>query len=101
MIASSPTASTMARREIAAPPGAHLFSIQIVLFQEFGPESLWRSGNIWPTLRRKVHEIPIQPHRIDMIRRQFSPSEVKNPSTSPHEYMHHWPLHVFRFTLAF
>ena len=30
-------------------------------FQEFRPEILWRSGNIWPTLWRKVHEIPILP----------------------------------------
>ena len=43
---------------------ARLRLVQIVFFQEFGPEILWRSGNVWPTLWRKVHEIPIRPHRV-------------------------------------
>ena len=47
-----------------------LLLIQIVFFQEFGPERLRRSGNVRPALRRKVHEIPIWPHRVDMIRRR-------------------------------
>ena len=29
--------------------------IQIVFFQELGPEILWRSGKVWPTVWRKVH----------------------------------------------
>ena len=75
--------------------------IQIVFFQEFGPEILWRSGNVWSTLWRKVHEIPIRPHRVDMIRRQFSSPEMKHLSILPPEYMHHRPLHIIRFSLAF
>src|SRR5438045_5487634 len=67
--------------------GATLLLIQIVLLQEFGPELLWRSGNIWPPLRREVHEIPIRPHRVDMIHRRFSPPEMKNLSALPPEYM--------------
>src|ERR1700682_2166592 len=81
--------------------GAKLFPIQIVFFQEFGPEILWRSGNIWPTLWRKVHEIPIGPHRVDMIPRQFSSPEMKDFSILPPEYMHHWQLHIIRVSLAF
>src|ERR1700738_1562960 len=80
---------------------AKLLLIQIVFFQEFGPEILWRSGNVWPTLWRKVHEIPIRPHRVDMIRRQFSSPEMKNLSSLPPKYMHHWPLHIIRVSLAF
>src|SRR3984893_1900063 len=81
--------------------GAKLLLIQIVFFQEFGPEILWRSGNVWPTLWRKVHEIPIRPHRVDMIPRQFSSPEVKDFSILPPKYMHHWPLHIIRVSLAF
>src|SRR5881409_2089748 len=62
--------------------------IQIVFFQEFGPEVLRRGGNVRPTLWRKVHEIPIRPHRVDVIARQFSSPEMKNPSILPPEYMH-------------
>ena len=75
--------------------------IQIVFFQEFGPEILWRSGNVWSTLWRKVHEIPIRPHRVDMIRRQFSSPEMENLSILPPKYMHHRPLHIIRVSLAF
>src|ERR1700675_4155098 len=60
--------------------GARLLLIQIVFFQEFGPEILWRSGNVGPTLWRKVHEIPIRPHRVDMIPRKFSSPEMRNLS---------------------
>src|ERR1700680_150048 len=81
--------------------GAKLLLFQIVFFQEFGPESLWRSGNVRPTLWRKVHEIPIRPHRVDMICRQFSSPEMKNLSILPPKYMHHWPLHIIRVSLAF
>ena len=45
---------------------------RIMFFQEFGPEILRRSGNVWPALWRKVHQIPIRPHRVDMIRRSVS-----------------------------
>ena len=78
-----------------------LLLIQIVFFQEFGPESLWRSWNVWPTLWRKVHEIPIWPNRVDMIPRQFSSPEMKNLSFLPPKYMHHWQLHIIRVSLAF
>src|ERR1700692_1498478 len=81
--------------------GATLLLIQIVFFQEFGPEILWRSGNVWPTPWRKVHEIPIRPHRVDMIRRRLSSPEMKNRSTLPPKYMHHRPLHIIRVSLAF
>src|ERR1700686_3944259 len=81
--------------------GATLLLIQIVFFQEFGPEILWRSGNLRPTLWRKVHEIPIWPHRVDMIGRQFSSPEMKNPSLLPPKYMHHRPLHIIRVSLTF
>src|SRR6266581_6928879 len=83
---------------VAAPK---LLLIQIVFFQEFGPEILWRSTNVWPTVWRKVHEIPIRPHRIDMIGRKFSSPEMNNLSTLPPKYMHHWPLHIIRVSLAF
>ena len=81
--------------------GAKLLLIQIVFFQEFGPEILWRSGNVGTTLWRKVHEIPIRPHRVDMIPRQFSPPEMKDFPILPPEYVHHWPLHIIRVSLAF
>src|ERR1700681_3082927 len=80
---------------------AKLLLIQIVFFQEFGPEILWRSGNVWPALWRKVHEIPIRPHRVDMIPRQFGPPEMKDFSIQPPKHMHHWQLHIIRFSLAF
>src|SRR5258708_27168767 len=80
---------------------AKLLLIQIVFFQEFGPEILWRSGNVWPTLWRKVHEIPIRPHRVDMIPRQFSSPEMKDFSILLPKYMHHWQLHIIRVSLAF
>ena len=81
--------------------GAKLLLIQIVFFQEFGPEILWRSGNVWPTLWRKVHEIPIRPHRVHMIRRQFSSPKMKDFSILPPKYMHYWPLHIIGVSLAF
>src|SRR5258708_2980141 len=80
---------------------AKLLLIQIVFFQEFGPEILWRSGNVGPTLWRKVHEIPIRPHRVDMIRRGFSSPEMKDFSILLPKYMHHWQLHIIRVSLAF
>src|SRR5688572_4960188 len=64
-------ASRIQHFELAAAD-AELLLIQIVFFQEFRPEVLWRSVNVWPTLWRKVHEIPIGPHRVDMIFHRFS-----------------------------
>src|SRR5256885_3420464 len=81
--------------------GAKLLLIQIVFFQEFGPEILWRSGNVWPTLWRKVHKIPIGPHGVDMILCRFSSPEMKDLSILLPEYMHHRPLHIIRVCLAF
>src|ERR1700680_5017282 len=81
--------------------GAKLLLFQIVFFQEFGPEILWRSGNVWAPLWRKVHEIPIRPHRVDMIRRQFSSPEMINLSILLPKYMHHRQLHIIRVSLAF
>ena len=69
-------------------------------FQEFGPEFLWRCGNVWTALWRKVHEIPICPHRVEMIRRRFSSPEVKDLSILLPEHMHHGPLQVIRVSLA-
>src|SRR5256885_6378568 len=81
--------------------GATLLLIQVVFFQEFGPELLWRSGNVWPPLWGKVHEIPIRPHRVEMIHHPFRSPEMKNLSIPLPEYMHHWPLHIIRVSLAF
>jgi hypothetical protein len=80
---------------------AKLFLIEIVLFQEFGPEILRRHGNVWPPFRSKVHEIPIRPNRIEMIPRQFSPPEMKNLSFPPPKDMHHRQLPVIGVSLAF
>src|ERR687893_589542 len=80
--------------------GHHTTLYSVVFFQEFGPELLWRSGNVWPPLWRKVHEIPIRPYRVEMIRRQFSSPEMKNLSILPPKYMHNWPLHIIRVSLA-
>jgi hypothetical protein len=79
---------------------SQLLPIQVVFIQKFGPKILWRGGNVWPTLWRKVHEIPIQPNRIDMIHRRFSSPEMKNLSIPPLKYMHYWPLHIIRVSLA-
>ena len=79
---------------------ARLIFIQIVSFQEFGPEILWWSGDVWPALWCKVHEIPIRPHRIDMIGRQFTCPEMINLSILLPEYMHHGQLHVIGVSLA-
>ena len=95
-----PTACLLVRAA-AAREAVKLLLIQIVFFQEFRPEILWRSGNVWPTLRRKVHEIPIRPHGVDMIRRQFSSPEMENLSALLPKHMHHWPLHIIRVSLAF
>src|SRR6516162_3858927 len=78
-IGREPTAC-LSVRAVAAREAAKLLLIQIVFFQEFGPEILWRSGNVWPTLRRKVHDIPIRPHGVDMIGRQLGPPEMENLS---------------------
>src|SRR6516225_106400 len=78
-----------------------LLPIEVVCFQEFGPEILWRRGNVWPTVRRKVHEIPVRPHRVNVISLEFSSPEMKYSSTALHEHMHHGPLHVVRVSLTF
>src|SRR5580704_7124691 len=39
---------------------ATLLLVLVVFLQEFGSELLWRRGNVWPALRRKVHEIPTE-----------------------------------------
>ena len=54
---------------IALVGSAKLLLIEIVFFQEFGPEILWRHGDVWPPLWRKVHEIPVRPNCVDMIPR--------------------------------
>src|SRR5919109_3191839 len=81
----------------AAPP---LLLVQIVLFQEFGPELLWRRGNVRPALWRKVHEIPVRPHRVEVIRCRLSSPEMKNLSVQLPKHMHHRPLHIIRVSLA-
>ena len=75
--------------------------IEVVSFQEIGPEILWRRGDVWPTVWRKVHEIPIRPHRVNVIPRQFGSPEMENLSIPSPEYMHHWPLHIIGLSLAF
>src|SRR4051812_18212195 len=74
---------------------------QIVFFQEFGPEVLWRSRNVWPTLWRKVHQIPIRPHRVDMVCRQLSPPKMINLSALLSKHMHYWPLQIIGLSLTF
>lgn len=53
-----------------------LLLVQIVYFQKFGPEFLWRRGNVWPALRRKVHQIPVRPHRVEVIRHRLSSPDL-------------------------
>src|SRR5206468_6977654 len=81
--------------------GAALLLFQIILFQEFGPELLWRREKVRPALWREVHEIPIRPDRVDVIARQFGSPEMKNLSALLPEDMHHGPLHVVGVSLAF
>src|SRR4051812_43410038 len=78
-----------------------LLLVQIILFEELGPELLWRSRNVRPPLRSKVHQIPIRPDRVDMIHHSFSSPEMKNLSILLPEDMHHRQLHVIRVFLAF
>jgi hypothetical protein len=80
---------------------AKLLFVEIVFFQELRPEILRRSGNVWSTLRRKVHEIPIRPDRVDVICRQFSSPEMENLPILFPKYMHHRPLHIIGIALAF
>src|SRR5262245_10306471 len=77
-----------------------LLITQIVLFQKSGSEVLWRHENVWPALRRVVHEIPVRPHRVDVVLRQLSSPEMKDLSVPPPEDMHHWQLHVVGVPLA-
>jgi hypothetical protein len=71
-----------------------LFPVEVVSFQEFRAEILWRRGDVRSTVWRKVHEIPIRPHRVNVIPREFSSPEMEDCSIALHEHMHHWPLHV-------
>src|SRR5262245_54465016 len=52
--------------------------LQIVLFQELGPECLWRRRNVRPALRGEIHQIPIRPDCIDMIPLKLSAPEMRN-----------------------
>src|SRR3954466_12098207 len=85
----------------SAQLAATLLLIQIVLFQELGPEVLWRGGNVGPALGREVHEVPIRPHPVDMILEHFSSPEMKDFSILPLKDMHHGPLHIIGVSLAF
>src|SRR5688572_20897353 len=80
------------------PPLYSLF--KIVLLQELGPEILWRSGDVRPTLRGKVHEIPIRPHRVDVVHHRFGAPEMENLPVPLLEDMHYRPLHVVGISLA-
>jgi len=79
---------------------AKLLFVEKGFFQELRPEILRRSGNAWSTLRRKVHEIPIRPDRVDVICRQFSSPEMENLPILFPKYMHHRPLHIIGISLA-
>src|SRR5436190_3618490 len=68
--------------------GTQLFLVQIMLFQEFGPEILRRRGNVRTAFGREVHEIPIRPDRVDMIPHHFSSPEMKDFPVPLPEYMH-------------
>src|SRR5215813_14758927 len=72
-----------------------------MFFEEFGPELLWWNGNIRPTLWRKVHKIPIWPHRVDMVSLQFSSPEMEHFSVPLRKDMHNRQLHIIRISLAF
>ena len=75
--------------------------MQIILFQEFGPEILRGSGNIRPAFGRKVHQIPIRPDRVDVIRHPFGSLEMEDFPILFLENMHHGQLHIVRVFLAF
>ena len=89
------------RQRLALVRGPRLLLMEIVSFKELRPEILWRSGNVRPTFRRIVHEVPIGPNRVDMVFAQFSSPEVKDLSVLFLEDMHHGQLHVVGILLAF
>src|SRR4030095_5129851 len=79
---------------------ARLLLSQIVLLQELRPEILGRRVIVRPTLWSEVHEIPVRPHRVDVIRHRLGSPEMKNASVLFPEDMHHGPLHIARRPLA-
>src|SRR5215470_12015562 len=90
--------STILSRLVIANQSSSL--LQIVLFQELGPECLWRRRNVRPALLGEIHQIPIRPDCIDMIALKLSAPEMRNPSVLAPEDVHHWHLHVIRRSLT-
>src|SRR3954470_3857600 len=67
-----------------------LLLVQVVLLQEFRPESLWRSGNVRPALRRKVHQVPVRPPLCFHL-----DTEARSCSSPPSRLTHLlWKLNV-------
>ncbi len=93
--------SVVARKLAEESSLPELLVVQIVLLQELRPEILRRKVLVRPTLGREVHEVPIRPHRVHVIRGRFSSPEVKDVPVPSPEYVHHRPLHVVRVALAF
>ena len=75
--------------------------VQEMLLQKLGSEVLrWRL-TIRTAFGRKVHEIPIGPHRIHVISLQLGPPKMEDIAIVPPEHIQDGPLHVVVFTLAF
>src|SRR5260221_14167625 len=68
--------------------------VEVILFQEFRPELLWRCRNVRTPFRRGVHEISIRPHPVDMIPPQFIRPQIKKLSPPLPEYVHPRPIHI-------
>jgi RNA polymerase sigma factor (sigma-70 family) len=78
-----------------------LLFVQIVLLQELGPESLRRRVTVRPTLGREVHQVPVRPHRVDVVHHRLGAPEMKNLAVPLREGMHHRLLHILGLSLAF
>src|SRR5688500_6275902 len=78
-----------------------LLLMQVVFLQELRAEILRWRVNVRAAFGRKVHQIPIGPHRVDMIGRELGGPGMKNLATAPGEDMHHRQLHVIGVALAF
>ena len=87
------------RRYLRASCSTRLF--QIILLQKLRPKLLWRRLSIRPSLWREVHQVPVRPHRVDMVRHGFRCPEMKNPAVAFCERMHHRKLLVVVLALAF
>ena len=53
-----------------------------------------RRVEIWPALGREVHQVPIRPHRVDVVRHRFGSPEMIDLSVLFREHMHYGLLHI-------